>query len=61
MISIGKNVLTLSVIIALTIVACFFGYLGNWNIAAVAVGALAGWVGGNYNGRQYIPLPEDEE
>ena len=49
---ITRNVLLLSVNIALTIAFVTSLLLGYPEYAGVSVGALAGWIGGNYNGRR---------
>ena len=49
---ISKNFILLATIISLVI--CFVASLltGHPDYAAVAIGAMAGWVGGNWNGRR---------
>lgn len=54
--TITTNVLILAVIISLLlafVTSLIFGYP---EYAAVALGALAAWVGGNYNGRRTAPV-----
>lgn len=47
---ISKNFLILSVIVALLIAFIVSVVFGQTTFAGVAIGALAGWIGGNYNG-----------
>ena len=52
MVSIGKNVLMLSVMICLVLFGIAFLLTGHPEGAFIAIGALAGWIGGNYNGKR---------